>query len=216
MRPLHRAIGATLLAGGALSVWVALSPNAVLDQAQRLLFSPWFPAVLVGLYLVRPFLAWPITALSVVVGYRYGIVVGLPLALLGAAGTSLIPYVAARYLRPEAGLLGRVTGGTERFFSATGHLRGVIAARLAPTPAEVISAAAGMARVSVPAFVVGTIVGELPWTIAAVVLGSSMHRLSLNASVIDPNLVIVGIVGALLVLAGPAYRYARGRTERIN
>lgn len=216
MRPLHRAIGASLVLGGALTVWVVLSPNAILDQVQRFLFSPWFPALLVGLYLVRPFLAWPITALSVLVGYRYGVVVGLPLALFGAAGTSLIPYSVARYLRPEAGLLGRVTGGSERFFSATGHLRGVVAARLAPTPAEVISAAAGMARVSVPAFVVGTIVGELPWTIAAVVLGSSMHQLSLTASVIDPNVLIVGIIGALLILAGPAYQYARGRTKQVN
>jgi uncharacterized membrane protein YdjX (TVP38/TMEM64 family) len=126
-------------------------------------------------------------------------------------GTSLIPYAIARRLRTDAGWIGRATAGSERFFAATGDLRGVVAARLAPTPAEAISAAAGVARVPVATFVAGTLLGELPWTVAAVLAGHSMRRLSLADASPDPWLVVAGLAVAVLVLAGPAYRFARRR-----
>lgn len=211
MRPSRRGVLTAAVAAALVAVGLLVSPMALLDRLGGLLFSPWFPLVLLGLYLVRPALAWPITALSVLVGYRYGIALGLPVALLGAVGTSLIPYAAARYLRTDSGWIGRAADGSERFFSATGDLRGVIAARLAPTPAEAISAAAGVARVPVAAFVAGTLVGELPWTVAAVLAGHSMRRLSLAEATPGPWIVLAGSIVAAIVLAGPAYRYARRR-----
>jgi uncharacterized membrane protein YdjX (TVP38/TMEM64 family) len=143
-------------------------------------------------------------------GYRYGLVPGVPVALLGAVVTSLLPYAAARYLDTDAGLIAQARSGSERFFSATGDLRGVTAARLAPTPAEVVSVGAGMGRVSVPAFALGTLVGELPWTIAAVVGGRSMRELSLSGvETADPLLVVGGLLAGLGLLAGPVYRLVR-------
>lgn len=210
MRPGRRGLLAAVIAGALVAVGLVLSPSAVTGHLVDLLYSPWFPALLVGLYVVRPLLAWPITAISVLVGYRYGLAVGLPLALAGAVATSLLPYAVARHARTDEGWVGRLAAGSERFFGATGDLRGVIAARLAPTPAEAISAAAGVARVTPAAFVLGTLVGELPWTLAAVVAGDSMRRFSPTAPA-DPWLVVGGLLAAALVLAGPAYRLARDR-----
>jgi len=207
MRIARRHLAAGAAAGALLALGLALSPAAVIDRLRSLVFSPWFPVVLAGLYLARPVLAWPITALSVLVGYRYGLAVGLPIALAGAVFTSLLPYAAARYLDTDAGLIARAQRGSERFFGATGDLRGVTAARLAPTPAEVVSVAAGMGRVSFPAFVLGTLLGELPWTIAAVVAGRSMRELTLSGvEVADPVLVVGGVLAATALLAGPLYR----------
>ena len=211
-RPSRRGLLTTALVAVLVAAGLLVSPTAVLERSGELLFSPWFPLVLVGLYLVRPALAWPITALSVLVGYRYGLALGLPVALVGAVGTSLIPYAAARRLRTDDGWIGRATEGSERFFAATGDLRGVVAARLAPTPAEAISAAAGVARVPVASFVAGTLIGELPWTVAAVLAGHSMRRLSPADASPDPWLVVGGVAVALLVLARPAYRFLRRRT----
>jgi Uncharacterized conserved protein len=198
--------------GALIAVGLLLSPAWVIDRLRLVVLSPWFPVVLAGLYLVRPLLAWPITALSVLVGYRYGLVIGVPVALSGAVFTSMLPYAAARYLDTDAGWLGWARSGSERFFAATGGFRGVTAARLAPTPAEPVSIAAGMGRVSVPAFAAGTVVGEFPWTVAAVLAGVSMRELSLSGvETVDPLLVIGGVLGALLLLSGPAYRLWRGR-----
>lgn len=213
MDPVRRA----LLAGAGLAlllgVGVVLSPERVLRAGRSALYGPWFPLLLVGLYVVRPFLAWPISVLSLLVGYRYGLVVGFPIAMVGVVATSLIPYAAARYFRAESGLLGHATDGSERFFDATGDLRGVVAARLAPVPAEVISSAAGFGRIRIRAFVVGTAIGETPWTAAAVFAGHSLERFALSGvDAVDLRLVVAGSIAGLLLLAGPVYRLVRDRS----
>lgn len=210
MRPgRHEIIG--LLVGALLVAGLLIARSAGIESLQEVALGPWFPIVLVGLYLVRPVLAWPITAISALVGFRYGLVVGLPVALVGAVGTSLIPYAVARRFRPRAGPLGWAADGSERFFAAAGGLRGVIATRLAPTPAEATSAAAGAGGVSLPAFVVGTAIGELPWTVAAVLAGESMRGIASGGPVLDARLAVAGLLLAALLLAGPAYRFVRDR-----
>lgn len=211
MRPYHRHLLAGLAVAGLVGAGVLLSPGDAVDALGGVLASPWFPVVLVGLYAVRPFLAWPITALSLLVGYRYGVVVGLPIALAGAVGTSLVPYAAGRYYRDRAGPFAWAVDGSRRYFDATGGLRGVVAARLAPTPAEPVSVAAGAGRVSVGAFALGTAVGELPWTVAALLAGQSLSGFSLAASAASPWLLAGGLLAAGLLLAGPAYRALRAR-----
>lgn len=204
----HAALGLLTLG---LLLGLLLSPANALDHIHALLASPWFPVLLVGLYIVRPFLAWPITAVSLLVGYRYGLMVGLPVALIGAVGTSMIPYGVGRYVQSPHGWIGWVAAGSERFFTVTGDLRGLIAVRLAPTPAEPVSAAAGMAGIPLSVFVLGTAVGELPWTLAAVIAGHSMHQFTLSAATPDAWLVLGGLLAGLVLIAGPAYRYVHRR-----
>lgn len=210
MYPARRRVAVGLAVAVLVAIGLVLSPGDVVDQLRAWLASPWFPAILVGLYLVRPLLAWPITALSVLVGYRYGVAIGVPLALVGAVATSLLPYAFARHYRDRAGPFSGLVAGSERFFEATGGLRGVIAVRLAPTPAEPVSIAAGAGRVSVGAFVAGTAIGELPWTVAAVAAGHSLSRLAVEGLTVSPWLVVVGAAAAVALLAGPAYRWYRG------
>lgn len=210
MRPTRRQVAAGLAVAGLLALGLMLSPGDAVDRLRSVLWSPWFPLALAGLYLVRPLLAWPITALSVLVGYRYGLAVGVPLALVGAVVTSLLPYAFGRYYRDRPGPFAGLVAGSEQFFGATGGFRGVVAVRLAPTPAEPVSIAAGTGRVAVGAFVAGTAVGEFPWTVAAVLAGHSLSRLSLDgATAVSPWLLAGGVAGAVVLLAGPAYRWLR-------
>jgi uncharacterized membrane protein YdjX (TVP38/TMEM64 family) len=209
MLPTRRRAAAGLLVAALLAAGALASPERVRPALAALLASQRFPVALVGLYLLRPLVAWPVMALSALVGYRYGLVLGVPVALAGAALTSLLPFAAGRRFSPDDGLLERVSSGSERFFAATGDLRGVAAARLAPAPAEAISVAAGTAGVSTAAFVAGTLVGELPWTVAAVLAGASMRRVALAPSV-DPAWYAGAGLAAALLLAGPAYRHLAG------
>ena len=210
MRPTRREV-VGLLVGAILLVGLVLARLADVQPLLRVALGTWFPVVLVGLYLVRPIVAWPITAISALVGFRYGVVVGLPVALVGAVATSLPAYLLARRYRPTSGRLGWMADGSERYFLAAGGLRGVIAARLAPTPAEAVSAAAGAGGVSLSAFVGGTLIGELPWTVAAVLAGESMRSVTAGGPLLDPRLAVAGVLIAALVLAGPAYRFVASR-----
>lgn len=200
-----------LLGGGtALAVAAAVaftSPAAVFARLSWLAANPpLFVAVLLAVSLVRPFLAWPTTVLSVVVGYGFGYG-GFPFALLLMTVTALPPFLLARRARGD----GRVTAASEEFVERAGDFRSVVASRFLPAPSDVVSVAAGVANVSLVPFLLGTAVGELPWTVAGVLLGSSLDTVtteSLAAAVDVPLVAAVALLG-VLGLAGPTYRHLR-------
>jgi 2-keto-4-pentenoate hydratase len=80
---------------------------------------------------------------------------------------------------------------------------------------EAVSVAAGLAGVSLPAFVAGTAVGQLPWTVAAVAAGHSMEHLSTGGlDAVSLPLVVAGAALAVALVAAPVYRYVTG--ERVD
>ncbi|MFC4542196.1 TVP38/TMEM64 family protein [Halosolutus amylolyticus] len=114
------------------------------------------------------------------------------------------------------GVAGRVFDRTgtaiDRYYGVAGPLRGVVASRLAPIPSDVATATAAVSDVRLRHLVVGTAIGELPWTVAAVVVGASA------ATVTTAGLGDVGIrltvgcaIAAGVLLTGPVYRVARTR-----
>jgi uncharacterized membrane protein YdjX (TVP38/TMEM64 family) len=200
-------VGIGVVASVAVVAAVAASPSALFDRAGTLAARPALLAVaLLALYLVRPLLAWPISALSVLLGYLFG-PVAVPVALVGAVVTTLPAYSLARYLGHDAGLLARVGDAGALIRRTTGDLRGVVAVRLAPLPTDPVSYAAGLAGVPLRPYLVGTALGEAPWVAATVLLGASMSQLTTVGLSADPLLLVTtAAVAALVALSGPAYR----------
>ena len=197
---------AAVLASAAL----VFSPGAVLDAIAGLSTHPWrFLAVLVVLYLVRPFLLWPVSALSLTVGFVLGATYGIPVAIAGTVLSNTAPFLLARYARTDHGVVGLTTRASERFAESTGEFRGVVAARLAPLPADVVSTGAGLSDVSLRAYLLGTIIGESPWIAAEVIAGASMHTLSVHGLRHSLALLTTATILSAVLLAGPAYRYLR-------
>jgi uncharacterized membrane protein YdjX (TVP38/TMEM64 family) len=204
---LRQAAGVGVVLAVAAVAALTTSPDALFANAERLARRPaLFVVVLLALYLVRPLLAWPITVISIFLGYVLG-PVAIPVALAGAVVTGLPAYALARYLGHDAGFLARVgdAGGVVR--RTTGDLRGIVAVRLAPLPTDPVSYAAGLAGVPLRPYVAGTAIGEAPWVVAAVLLGASAGELTTASSAADPLLVVTTVaLAVLLVLSGPAYR----------
>ena len=211
----RQVLGLIVLLGLIVAASVLSSPGQLLRAIEGLLADPLrFALALAVVYVLRPLVAWPLSLLSVLVGYAYGFALGFPVALIGTVGSCLLPFLVARYVRTDVGLLGWLSGSGERFFDATGPVRGVFAARLAPAPADAISYGAGLSGMSTRAFVLGTALGEIPWTAAFVLVGASMSEFSTQGATLDSTAFVLGaaLFGAL-VLAGPAYRYLRTRRE---
>lgn len=200
------AAGLAFVAAAAL----LFTPAGVLRELAAMRASPVVFAVgLFAVYLLRPAVAWPISALSLVVGFVYG-PAGYPLALAGAAVTTLPPYLLAQRVG-TGGLAGRLGDSGGRFFAAAGDFRGIVGARLAPLPTDPVSYGAGLSGVALAPYVLGTVVGEAPWVAAAVLAGASMGELTVRgASTVSLPLVVGGAALAVLVLAGPAYRQFAG------
>jgi len=218
----HRATARQLLGIGVLgSVAVAAalsaSPGRILGEIDALAGRPaLLAAALPLLYLARPLLAWPISALSVLLGYLFG-PAAIPVALAGAVITTLPAYLLARRLGHDAGLLSRVGDAGTVVRRTTGDLRGVVAVRLAPLPTDPVSYAAGLAEVPFRPYALGTALGEAPWVGTAVLLGASMGRLAATGPAVSPLLLGTAAAVALLVaLSRPAYRRLAGETAELS
>lgn len=192
------------------------SPQWLLDAAAATATEPvLFGAVVVVLYCVRPLVLWPTTLVAIVVGYGYGVALGVPIALLGAVGTSIPPYYVARWLGDDAPTVARLRTAGERFFETTGDLRGVTAGRLAPVPADAVTFAAALSGVRFRTVTGGILIGELPWTIAAVVVGSSLATLTAEGlGTLGTGVALVTALAAAVLLVGPAYRFVTGADRR--
>jgi uncharacterized membrane protein YdjX (TVP38/TMEM64 family) len=186
------------------------SPGRGIAELEALATRPLvFALVVIAVYLVRPFLLWPVSSIAVVLGYLYGPVVALPLALAGAALTGLGPYLVGQYAQTDAGLFGSLGSSGAQFVDTVGETRGVVAARLSPVPGDPVSYGAGLSGVSLSPFLAGTVVGELPWALVAVLTGASMRTLSLSEFAVDPAFVVALAGLAVIVLAGPLYNRVR-------
>lgn len=212
---MHRAtrrqlVGMAGLAAIAGVAAVVLSPATVVGRLEHLATHPVkFALALLAVYVARPFLFWPMSAVAIVLGYLYDPVVAVPIALGGAIVTCLPPFAIARWASSDAGVLSVLSEPGSQLVGAVGATRGVVAGRLSPVPGDAVSYAAGLSNVSVSAFLAGTVVGEVPWAVVAVLAGDSMRTLAVDGVRPDPT-VVVGIAAlAVLVLGRPAYRHVR-------
>jgi len=171
---------------------------------------------LLGLYLVRGFLLWPLSAFSVFIGYVSGIPDGIPLVLVGTVFTCFPPFLIGKRLGRETEYFASVAAA-EEVFTATGELRGMIAARVSPMPADIVSYGAGMAGVTSRTFIAGTLVGELPWAIGYVFLGDSLHSFSTAAANhISMQYISAAMIVAILLVARPLIRYLSARQSEVS
>jgi uncharacterized membrane protein YdjX (TVP38/TMEM64 family) len=203
-------LGVATLVVVAVLAAVTLSPATVAREVAALAGRPvLFGGLLFGAYLCRFLVAWPISVLSVLVGVALG-PSGIPVALAGAVVTCLPPYLLAGRIGETVGPLGTLGRHGKRYFTSTGTVRGVMAARLAPLPADPVSYTAGLAKVPVGPYVLGTVLGELPWVTAAVLVGASAEAVTTEG--LAPTALVVGAAAlAVLLLSGPAYRALRSR-----
>lgn len=204
-----RLIAGALLAGVVAVAALLTSPQVVLDRLAWLAADPGRLAIaLLVLTVVRPFLAWPTTLLALLAGYGYGLW-GIPIALALLVLTGFPPYLLARYGR--AG--GPISTAGERVVDATGDTRAIVISRLLPTPSDAVSVAAGLAGVAAGPFALGTLIGELPWAIAGVLVGDAADRVLAEGlgAVLDPRILVAMVLIAVALAVRPLVKWARDR-----
>ncbi|WP_302081209.1 TVP38/TMEM64 family protein [Salinibaculum rarum] len=206
----RQVLGMACLGAVALVAAVLFSPAGVVTKLEHLATHPGqFALALVAVYLVRPFLLWPVSSIALVLGYVYGPVVAVPIAIAGAAVSGLPPFAVARYVRSDVGLFGSVADTGRRLTDAVGETRGVLVARLSPIPGDPISYASGLSNVSLGAFLTGTLFGEVPWALVTVLAGDSMRTLSVTGFTLSPAAVLAIAGLGVIVLSGPLYSRLR-------
>jgi uncharacterized membrane protein YdjX (TVP38/TMEM64 family) len=213
------AVFAGILALGALGAW-RLGFFDLRDMAQlnaavvRAREQPAVEALFVLGYVVVVALGLPASPLTLAAGALFGPVLGTTLVIVASTTGAVIAYWLARHLASDMvrGWLERAPGGlgtrlTERLDGVHGWsgFLVVLRLRLLPIfPFAALSFAMGLARVPVASYVVGTVLGALPWTAAYVVVADA-----LLAGVTGASRAALGRAGAiagavLLVTFAPA------------
>lgn len=199
-----------LLAGGVVAAWVdrgLFDPQAV---SAAVAAHPAAPLVFLALHLVASLLFIPRTILAMAAGLVFGMGWGLVWAATGSvlgavAGFLIARYVNAGLIEPE--LMPRFGAVLQR--AEAGGWRAVAALRLIPVlPHSVANYALGLTRLPLGAYALGSLLGQLPMTIAYVDLGAAGGKIWTGGSGwITPT--VIGAAALLLSLLLP--RFARPR-----
>lgn len=214
--PPSRTLAAVAIFGAVVGFGLFASPSRIVAVVEPATADPVrFGVLVAGLYLLRPALALPTTPLAVVVGHGYGVPLGIPIALAGATATAVPVFLTARRVlggargAPASRLerfLERARGAVGRYYDTAGPIRGVVASRFAPIPSDVATCAAAVSGVSLGQLLVGTAVGELPWTVAGVAVGASTATVTAGGDEPGLSLAFGCALAAALLVGGPLYR----------
>ena len=198
-----------LLVIGAASVWrwrTVLDPTAITAAIER---YPLAPLGFLAVHIAASLLFVPRTVLAVVAGLLFGMEWGIVWAAAGSVAGAIAGFLVARYINSgliDARRLGSVVEQVER-----GGWRGVAVVRLIPViPHSLANYALGLTRLPLGAYTVGSLLGQLPMTIAYVDLGAAGQRLMLGrANWIAPTL--IGLAALSLSLLIPVIARWRAR-----
>src|SRR6516164_8837027 len=198
-----------LLAVGAEVAWCwwgVLDPTTITAALDRYPAAPlWFLAA----HTAASLLFVPRTLLAIVAGLLFGMGWGIVWAAAGSVAGAVAGFLVARYINSgliDAAHLGPIVAQVER-----GGWRAVAVVRLIPViPHSLANYALGLTRLSLAAYAFGSLLGQLPMTIAYVDLGVAGERLMLGgASWIEPT--VIGLAALSLSLLIPAIARRRAR-----
>lgn len=205
----YKGMGIALVVGALLWVdfhYLKITPETI--RAWMISFGWIAPLLYIGLYIVRPFTLFPSSILSLAGGLAFGTWEGMIYTVLGEVPGAVLSFWLAR--RVGSGLF-RGAADDSRLYKLEKAMarRGfpvVLALRLAPfVPFDLVSYAAGIARVPLRSYIAATFLGSLPGTFAYCFLGASFTH---------GNWKEIAVAAIVLVVAVAVPFLLRGRVEK--
>jgi uncharacterized membrane protein YdjX (TVP38/TMEM64 family) len=203
-------------------VWRRKQDLGYADAAQRAIDTAqdhwWAALAFVLVYLARPLILFPASVLTVCGGLLFGPVSGIALTVVAANASAMVAYGIGRWLRSKpftpvgANASGEAnrsaehnkladndTQGTTSFAARWGtRLRAqefetVLLLRLLGIPFDVVNVGCGILHINPKRFLLATIIGSLPATVAFVLLGASLDRVDKGFGGIDKGTLVLSV-----------------------
>lgn len=191
---LRLALLVAAVATGGLVATLTLGDDLEVVRATVAGAGAWGALLFLGLHVALGLVPVPRSLLALVAGAVFGAVAGTALSYAASLLAAAAGYAVARRLGREA--VTELTGPrVERVERALRHqgLAAVVVARLTPVaPFVVTNYAAGISAVRTRDYVVGSVVGLLPGSVAWAAVGSSAGR--------DPRTLVVALSVAVVLL----------------
>ena len=141
-------------------------------------FGPWAPLVFVLLYTISSPIPFIATFMSAAAGLLFGVLPGMMLSIVAATLSGVIPFYLARNLGRdwvEKRIKNEQLQQAYEKSEGQGGFLFVLLMRLIPVlPWEVQNYVAGLTKVKIPEFLLGTVIGIIPGSFALNFLGGSI------------------------------------------
>jgi len=191
-----------LLAVGAIAAWrwrAVLNPIAITSAIRS---YPAAPLAFIAAHIAASLMFVPRTLLAIVAGLLFGAGWGIFWGALGSVAGATAGFVAARYL--GSGIMrfqraARITPLLERI--ERGGWRSVALLRLIPIiPHSLANFGLGLTRLPLGSYAFGSLIGQLPLTIAYAELGAAGERLLIGSpGWIQPTMIGLAVLSLLLL-----------------
>ena len=185
-----------------LAEWA--SPERVAEWMERVRTSPWAPVIVVGAFIVGGFIMFPLTLLITATAVVFSPAIAIILSLAGSIANAFALYLVGHRLMRNT--------MTHAFGSYVEKLRraldrsGVIAVatvRMVPiAPFTLVNLAAGAIDVRLRDYLLGTILGLLPGTIALTAFGHQIRAIIDNPTPMNVGLLVAAVAGWILLSLG--------------
>ena len=182
-----------------------VTAERIMDWARAVRTVAWAPLAVIAIYTPAAFLMFPRPLITLFAVIAFGPWYGFAVSMTGIVGSALATYFVGRGL-PEKTLrrlAGRRMEKTTKAVRKQGFVS-VLAVTLAPVaPFPVVGMVAGAMRIKLWHYVVGTIIGMTPGTLATTVFARQIENALENPETINYWVValVVAILAALIVLA---------------
>jgi uncharacterized membrane protein YdjX (TVP38/TMEM64 family) len=197
-------VAAAWLAVGAS--WIAYRRSSGLgatDAAQQLVDAAsgawWAVLAFLVLSVLRPFVLFPATLLTVAAGLLFGPWWGIAVAAVGANASAMVGYGVGGAFTADVERDGRIAGWRHRL--RANSFESVLLMRLLFLPYDLVNYTAGFLRIRWRPFLAATAIGSLPGTASFVLLGASLTRLDEGVGGIDRTTLTISV---LLIVASIA------------
>ena len=164
--------------------------------------SLWGPLIYILLYAIRPLVLFPATLLTLAGGFLFGPVLGVLYTVLASNISATVAFLVGRYF--GQGLLeeGSSANLVQRYADRLrqNSFETVIVMRFIFLPYDLVNYLAGFVRVRWSAFILATILGNIPGTIAFVLAGASIERFDGSIPKLNPATLAASVAIFILSL----------------
>lgn len=179
-----------------------LGPLQVVQHLLTFLQSGYGPLLFIALYAVRPLFLFSAVLLTVAGGFVFGPVLGVVYTIIGSNLSATVAYLIGRFFgagllenQQSAGLVQRYAERMRRNSFET-----VLLMRFVFLPYDLVNYLAGLLRIRWAPFILATLLGSLPGTLAFVLFGASIQRFDGQLPRLDPRTLVASALIFVLSL----------------
>ena len=173
-----------LLIGGYIWYTAAQQVSPLATLTQLVLFmkeNAWGPAIFILVYTLRPIVFFSAVALSIAGGFLFGPLLGIFFTVIGSNAGASLAYIIGRFLSSsniENQGQGIIQHYAERL--RANSFETILIMRFIFLPYDLVNYLAGFLKVKYPAFLLATVLGSIPGTLAFVLIGASFEDFDLS------------------------------------